>query len=139
MVVKSATKKWLLDGGMPELEALILANDRRIYAWQMNSLSQKAITEMNYEEIADFLINHRIYKNSYPNMTPELYLDLGENLQKVKKYWLQKYEEYMLENENNIGLMLEYGELIDWDVEYKPWKFNRREFMNWNENPFQTK
>ena len=72
-------------------------------------------------------------------MTPELYLDLGENLQKVKKYWLQKYEEYMLENENNIGLMLEYGELIDWDVEYKPWKFNRREFMNWNENPFQTK
>lgn len=147
MVVKSATKKWLMDGGMPELEAHILANDRRPYADVLfadrnRGLSgdkiNKALVTMNYEEILDCLINDRLYTNSYPNMTPELYVGLSENLQRVKQHWLQRQERRLEEGLEEL-IVLHHSQLEDWDIEYKPWKFNEWKFMNWDETPFQTK
>lgn len=144
MVVKSATKKWLMDAGMPELEAHILANDRRPYTDVLladknrepfSKKINKALVTMNYEEILDCLINDRLYKKYYPNMTLELYVGLSENLQRVKQYWLQRLET-RLEVRLNV---LHHSQLEDWDIEYNPWKFIGWKFMNWDETPFQTK
>ena len=138
MVVKSATKKWLMDGGMPELYAHVLAEDRTPYydvflgdKRQIN----KALIRMNYEEIADCLLENPIFP---VHSSSEFYSDLGEILQGVKKYWLQRmgkrYEEFGNMDDNVYLYLLE-----DWDIEYESWKFIKWDFLNWNKNPFQTK
>jgi len=146
MVVKSATKKWLMDGGMPEFYAHILADDRRPFAWKMHSISTKAITEMNYEEIVECILESQkipFYGNS--DLSPfyfskELYAEMGEILQRVKKYWLQRYEEYLLEDDPlRVVLIMEYGILKDWDIKKYGLRAGYWEFMNWTKNPFQTK
>jgi hypothetical protein len=136
MVVKSATKKWLMDAGMPELYAHILADDRRPFAWQMYSTSIKAITEMNYEEIADCLHENLKYPVQFSS---DFHSELGEILQRVKQYWLQQYEKYMLEDDTNIGLVLNYQVMNDWDIKNYGLRAGYWEFMNWNENPFEAK
>lgn len=139
MVVKSATKKWLMDGGMPELYAHILADERKPYDdvfFGDKKTMNKALIKMNYEEIADCLLEN--VKSGW-EPTSAFHLELGETLQKVRQYWIQRLEKWHLEGWSPLYSNLRISYLKDWDIKKYGLRAGYWEFMNWNENPFQTK
>lgn len=139
MVVKSATKKWLMDGGMPELYAHILADERKPYDdvfFGDKKTMNKALIKMNYEEIADCLLENV----KFPvHLSSAFHLELGEKLQKVRQYWIQRLEKWHLEGWRPLSSNLRISYLKDWDIKNYGLRAGYWEFMNWNENPFQTK
>ncbi len=139
MVVKSATKKWLIDGGMPELYAHILADERKPYDdvfFGDKKTMNKALIKMNYEEIADCLLENV----KFPvQLSSAFHLELGEKLQKVRQYWIQRLEKWQLVGWSPLDFNLRISYLKDWDIKNYGLRAGYWEFMNWNENPFQTK
>lgn len=129
-----------MDGGMPELYAHILAENRRPYddvffggeIWTLN----KALVRMNYGEIADCLLENV----KYPvHLSSDFYSKLEEILQRVRQHWLQRLDKGVEEFGGDIRDVLYLSWLEDWDIKNYGLRAGNWEFMNWNENPFQNK
>lgn len=148
MVLVSSTKKWLMEGGLWEGYAGILAYKRKVFT---EAHGNKPLLEMNYQEIRDYVVSYPWITSTKHGGKAELkrleaiYGDLLDGLRRVKQYHIQSLEEE-IESKGNLyespftkalfksRLNERLKKIYEWKLETLEW-----DFINWKKGPFEVK
>lgn len=142
MMFRMGTKRWLMNGGMPEVYAHILSYNRKPYNIE-HSKMLKPLIEMNYDEIVDYILTSP-ESNTLLSTEKDLLKrgDFSYFLEGVRKWHLdaiKRYEGYSEIEDYTEMNKIRFRLLQDWDITNYGLGAGYWEFMNWNKNPFQTK